>query len=560
MVQELHAVPNVAATVVVHPTPGVGDATTIADGIALLPAAGGTVFVREGTYAITSTITLPNKPVEIVGTGGATIVSLGAAVISAFSVPNTMTAYRMHVIENLRVTGTSVVGQTFIDKGDANAFSEVFCRLIDTNGLRRIVNFSMGSALDDSRVHFSKCVFVSPPSGTPNVLVNDPTVGTNAKASVVFFDECLTFETVIANGWRFSTDSRIIAHDSTFVLQAASNISNQVSLYNCQFITISGTISWTVNQSLAMFLDRSSIIGVNHNGTLNWTFNSLAYISGSRFLGTTVFLFKATVSNSFFSGSTTLSASDIVISGCEFEAVLTDTLVIGVGGAVIDGCSISNHLATTGSCIRIVGTATNNTISNCELFRSSASLAGGIEIAGSTGNLISGCNFVSGFTANSGGPAATPCIVETLAANNNRITGIHFDSYVFSAATPPFTIVGLGTVVEGVRQFSATALPTTDVFTIQVEHRAAKGITGVGTVKNIGVVNSLDVLETGIDFFGVTDTVTNTVAPGARFTLNPQINIGMASPPYNRYRVEIKSTVAGSPTTFSIRHGDQGVE
>lgn len=87
----------VAATLVVSPIPNVGDYTDIQSALNALPADGGLIFVREGTYNITTSILMPSKNVRIIGCGGAaifggggasTIIDIGANVIAAFTMPN----------------------------------------------------------------------------------------------------------------------------------------------------------------------------------------------------------------------------------------------------------------------------------------------------------------------------------------------------------------------------------------------------------------------------------------------------------------------------------------
>jgi hypothetical protein len=102
--KQANAVPDRAATLVVHPTPGIGDATTIADALAMLPAGGGSLLVREGTYSISATLTMPDKPVMIKGCGDDTIISLGANAIPAFTIPDGLSVRRDYIFENMLVT------------------------------------------------------------------------------------------------------------------------------------------------------------------------------------------------------------------------------------------------------------------------------------------------------------------------------------------------------------------------------------------------------------------------------------------------------------------------
>lgn len=65
---------RVVATKVVA-TDGTGDFTDIASAIADLPTGGGVVYVREGTYTISSQITIDKSNVSIIGAGRSTILN-----------------------------------------------------------------------------------------------------------------------------------------------------------------------------------------------------------------------------------------------------------------------------------------------------------------------------------------------------------------------------------------------------------------------------------------------------------------------------------------------------
>jgi hypothetical protein len=73
--------------------------------------------------------------------------------------------------------------------------------------------------------------------------------------------------------------------------------------------------------------------------------------------------------------------------------------------------------------------------------------------------------------------------------------------------------------------------------------------------------NDMTVRETVTDRFGVTDATTETVvSPGAAndYLLNPQTFFGAARPPYVSYKVEVKATVPGSQTAYSLNFDGQG--
>lgn len=100
-----------AATRIVSLIPGDGTDLTIAAAIAALPAAGGLIFVKQGTYPISASLFLTDKPIDIVGAGGSTILDMGASAISLF----TKSFRHRYKIANLTVVGTGIAGQAFFE-------------------------------------------------------------------------------------------------------------------------------------------------------------------------------------------------------------------------------------------------------------------------------------------------------------------------------------------------------------------------------------------------------------------------------------------------------------
>jgi len=164
MTIQYNAVPDRAATIVVHPTPGIGDATTIADGLRLLPAGGGDIFVREGTYPISATITLPvGKPVAIRGVGNAAIIDLGANAIPAFTIPDGATVNTPVIFDGFKVTGNETAGQKLLVYGDNSGLVEVYMENIVTTGVETTIDSTSNASAsstpgqDDPRFHLLRC-------------------------------------------------------------------------------------------------------------------------------------------------------------------------------------------------------------------------------------------------------------------------------------------------------------------------------------------------------------------------------------------------------------------
>ncbi len=87
-IPQKQTVAKTAATFVVDPVSGEGDFTDIQTALnALLAIGGGKLLLRQGTYSISTTLTLPNADVVIQGSGHGTLIDIGANAIAAFTAP-----------------------------------------------------------------------------------------------------------------------------------------------------------------------------------------------------------------------------------------------------------------------------------------------------------------------------------------------------------------------------------------------------------------------------------------------------------------------------------------
>src|SRR5579871_4469327 len=169
-----NAVVDRAASLVVHPTPGLGDATTIADAIAMLGAAGGSLLLREGTFAISSSITMPDAPVVIKGCGDSTVISLGANAIIAFTIPNGLTGKRTYLFEDFKVTGTSVAGQKIWSLQDSDSQGILLAKRVNSSGIQDPVDITAGSGAPDNEpitINLDDCHFIPNADGS-SILIN----------------------------------------------------------------------------------------------------------------------------------------------------------------------------------------------------------------------------------------------------------------------------------------------------------------------------------------------------------------------------------------------------
>jgi hypothetical protein len=172
-----------AATRVVSLIAGDGTDLTIAAAILALPAEGGLIYVKQGTYPLAASIALPaGKPVTIRGSGSGTIISLGANAIPAFTIPTGYTANTPIVLDNFLVTGTEVAGQTVVQYGDNNGLAEVYMENIVTTGVELTIDSASTSSAssapgqDDPRFHLLRCR-IRPCSTNNSVILHNSSFG-----------------------------------------------------------------------------------------------------------------------------------------------------------------------------------------------------------------------------------------------------------------------------------------------------------------------------------------------------------------------------------------------
>jgi hypothetical protein len=105
------------------------------------------------------------------------------------------------------------------------------------------------------------------------------------------------------------------------------------------------------------------------------------------------------------------------------------------------------------------------------------------------------------------------------------------------------------------RDFTSADSTTTDGYVTVLSCSNPNGIDGSCTIKNTGVSNSLRYRVTFTDAFGITDSSTEQdITPvGQDYFYLSKANYGFAAMPYVSVTLEVKSTVAGNPTAYSVR-------
>lgn len=405
-----------AATRVVSLTPGEGTDLTIAAAIAALPAAGGKIFVKQGTYPIAATLLLTGKSIEIEGAGaGSTILDVGASPIAAF----TCASDNDFVIRNLTVTGA--LGPS------ASKFVSVSstCRLkVD---MARSIN---------------ALVVVEVTAGAPKIVVSNSNFDLKSEAGSLFASTnaftTLDCTNVVADGVGLTAGGIVGA---PFVI-----------LMGCRLGVTSGLVLGTA------FLTDNTFTGFVGGTAISVGASSL--ITGCYFL---------------FCSLT--AAANTKISSSIFEAGSAQALRLLslAAGASVVGCKFLENPPGAGAPDNIQVTGADCSIADCQ-FTAAASVARAVDVLlAAFRTSISGCSFgvSAAYLSEAVRIASTNCVLtgnirckvtEVGAANSNIYDG---NDGLFTLST----IIGAASIVnnEGILTTAVSLLLTETARTVEVD-------------------------------------------------------------------------------------------
>ena len=439
-----------AATRIVSLIPGEGTDLTIAAAIAALPAAGGTIFIKQGTYPQAAPLVMPAKNVKIVGAGrGATFIDLGVAAINCF----TLGFPRAYTFEDFSIIGSNVAGQ---------------------RGFHWTA-FAPG-ALDD-----------------------------------------VTVISRVDIGWDYPG----VTMKSLETCIESNTASQQIRINDCNFLVPDLVTSF--------YLKAGGLFKITKSRFRSRNPVNAGKIGNVGFAATPLQLVMDDVEIDCFQDC---KAAFFNATKCQFNNGIV-TPNGGIGSRFVE-CEFTVQVLAPFDkphCLNLTaGDGTLTTVIGC-YFNGGTSEA--IQIAGDRNRIIGnrGCKVTEvGLVVDS-----------NIYDNNEGFTGS--------------VILGLNSVVNGMRRADVIGGVTTGAFVAQFTHINQKGLVGVGTVKNTGAF-AMEVMETVTDAFGVIDSVTTTVLPGNDYMLDLQTNFATARPPYIKYAVAVRHPVAA--TTFDLRHGSQG--
>ena len=442
MTKQVNLVPDRAATFVVHPTPGIGDATTIQEALDMIVASGsggGEIFLREGTYPLTTTVTLPDLPISIKGCGESSLISLGANAIPAFTIPNGLTTFRQYVFENFNVLGTSVANQRIVSVQDTKAFGQVNMSLVKSEGVQIAIGITAGDTTFFKMVQIvtEDCWFVPISANTGSILrVANTFFGVEWKADRIRFID-IEFGSQGGSLVSYSTPGVYIDVEA-WIVDSIFNValdSTFGTLYmeNCSMYSIvPATLLFMYVLGSITFLGKSSLINCKAFGQINFNFNEAADVLGGEYSNCALVMFGTDPGGSITGTKFNYGPDLLTVIDTASESLL------------IQGCQFVQDTAVTGG--RYINMTVNDPgaqqVIGCVFEALSAGSFAAIAVtvpSGGTGRsaLISGCYFHQ--------PNVPPW-KETVTTDN-----VIYSNNFFSSTTVAPVIVGANSRIDGVQ-------------------------------------------------------------------------------------------------------------
>jgi hypothetical protein len=213
------------------------DVTAIQAAIAALPSGGGTLFFPPGTYKISSTLTMPDKPVKVMGCGDASVIDVASGSFAAFTV-SALSVQREYAIVDLKILGGAATTNNVVSVGDPNSRGVVRLERVNAYEVKYPIKVTTGSGSAPVLVSASDCYFQQLADNSSILIVNSPSFpAVNLTMHKVRFYRDFTDSVVgsLAQGGFYSsfTDVNIIAEDSTFAHGGVDCTIGALNLRNC---------------------------------------------------------------------------------------------------------------------------------------------------------------------------------------------------------------------------------------------------------------------------------------------------------------------------------------
>jgi hypothetical protein len=392
-----------AADRIVSLIPGEGTDLTIQAAIDNLPAGGGTIFVKEGVYPISTTILFPDKSIYLDFAAGAKV-QIAANAIPLFKVQDIVTETRTYGIRGGFFTGGLVVGQELLRYDDSTGSAKVLFDYSDVRDFETLLNLTKFdlSYVRPAQVTFRDCSLV-PPNIVTQVLAKTPNpAGTYAGAGVaLIFARCMFVDYPsysLDRGWgNLNFDSDIFFFDCLEVYLRGNSIANACDASHTSF------------ENATVVPLSFEIVGGTYHALGLWD-DVLLY---------TLVTFK-------FSAKMALSnirlgiASGLIIGGPNGESTKISNVVVQASVSAIsidilagaDRCSITGGGFGNSATAAIRTAAQRTTIVGCT-FASTGTNKTIIEAGSADRTLVTGCNGIG-----SGGGFTIPGASSLVGADN----------------------------------------------------------------------------------------------------------------------------------------------
>lgn len=447
-----------AATLVVHPVPGIGDYTTIEAAFAAIGVlGGGYILVREGTYTPpVGGYIWPDAPVELIGCGagfdGAPATLIDASAFGPGAIMSS--AFKKHRrIANLNILGDGSVTQYAFQNDVGTEEITDF----DNVRINNVQNFLANTAPFVARLFQ---VYHTPSLGAAAKLWTF--LGGAGGTSYIYADQCRVIgATIDSNPFLYATNSTL------YLTNTGGPVVNAIREVHAATCEIAGEImALTGGSEIVGCTFTNGIFGVPPTRYLDFP-AGVSAVSGC------IFLVDASSEDIRVSGGT----AQAQITGCSFPSFAGGARSLNL--TVPSGANIANcdfHGGTSEQ-ILINATSIDVTVTGCN-FTDDGTAPRAIDIAAGAFRIaIVGCNFkffsteairVAGARVMVVG--CTGCkVVETATANNNRYS--NNDGFDPSA----ISVIGNASLIENENVRESAVDFTLDEYTRTVIGDASGG-------------------------------------------------------------------------------------
>jgi len=504
-----------AATVVVDPVVGQGDCTTIEEAFALLPAAGGTIYLKRGSYTVNNTLNVYGV-VRILGEstmnqtwGGPGGTQILANVANVFNYASAASSLLLDGV----VLGISISGVNwFVNSTGSTCYLFLYNCNVRSSGVGGRILGGSGAGI------FLWAV--------------DSTLATDTNANIC----TLSGHWVFAHGCEFTGALGTPGSAGAAVWLSACRCSSLAAVF------IGGQVTGTN-------LSQTEILGSGSMLISSCTFNSTLTIKNSQ---------HVTVCNCFCNG--------IVLDGSQYCCI--SNIAFNFGFITETGASDYNVISgvsrkSAGGVVTITLIGANSSVS--DRFVAAVPSATVLDrlydtVLTASGTLTLPIASTFKHQTLTIKKSASGAVLTVNAQPGQTIDGAA--SYVLSSQYDAATLICDGTAWHvlsekkaGVHLATATGVATTNAYVEAFTHQNPSGIGhSTGVITNTDAVNGLTVQETFIDAWGVTGTVVTAIPALGSYALIPDNNIPVANNyPLTSYKVEVKSTVPGSHATYNLR-------